>query len=643
MKKYVFTTLTIFYLSCINGQTTVWLEDFSGYPNGTQQNAPTWTTFFVDTDDPQPHTVNGSYWGTYNGEFRCNDIEGPGNSGNNTFTTRFFSISAYTQVSVRADYRGTGGLDANCGPGCLDFILFEYSINGGAWTQWALNGYIAVNVPPDPLPLGTASSDCLSGDSIAIRITMGTMANDENYFVDNIEIIGYNTSSVDAGPDMTVCAGQGTQLSASGGSGYIWSGAGLSCTACPSPMATPGTTTTYYVQGIGQNGCPQTDSVTVTIASQLAIDLGNDTTLCPGQGIALDAGTPGGSYQWNDGSQGQFLTVTQPGLYWVQVNLNGCTGSDTIMVTQETLPVVDLGPDLLLCGQQSVVLLDAGNTGATFLWNDNSVLQTLSVNISGTYSVIVTNLCGSASDQVNVVIGSLPQVSLGADFSACDQPLPAILDAGVHLASIFMWNTGETSQQIQAGASGTYWVTVTNACGMVSDTVVISPDIAPVKVFNTPVVICGQSAYTLDAENPGAVYQWNTGETSRMITVSESGNYIVDISLCGNTISDTATVEFLAGASAGPFIPNTFTPNGDGINDFLEIGMEVTGIQQFKCRVFNRWGTEIFNSDNPFFKWDGMYRGEKAAEGTYYITVYVRRDCAEEQEISRSSYITLVR
>ncbi|HET6991516.1 MAG TPA: T9SS type A sorting domain-containing protein, partial [Bacteroidia bacterium] len=99
------------------------------------------------------------------------------------------------------------------------------------------------------------------------------------------------------------------------------------------------------------------------------------------------------------------------GIYWVDVtNGNGCVSRDSVTVTINSNPIVDLGPDATQCGSAT---LDAGNPGATYLWSDNSTNQTLTVSASGTYSVLVTFSGGcTASDAINITINPLPTVTL---------------------------------------------------------------------------------------------------------------------------------------------------------------------------------------------------------------------------------------
>ncbi len=129
--------------------------------------------------------------------------------------------------------------------------------------------------------------------------------------------------------------------------------------------------------------------------------LGADTTICAGESITLDADNAGLDFEWNDASIGQTLEVSTSGTYYVTVTDGDCSTTDTIVVTVQDLPIVDLGTDVSICEGASITL-DAGNAGADYLWNDNSTNQTLVVTDEGTYSVMVTEGTCFASDTVEV-------------------------------------------------------------------------------------------------------------------------------------------------------------------------------------------------------------------------------------------------
>lgn len=221
--------------------------------------------------------------------------------------------------------------------------------------------------------------------------------------------------TADAGQNVQICAGDQTTLNgtATGGATvYSWSPtAGLSNPNSATTVASPTVTTTYVLTAGDGVSCSDVDTVIVTVNPLPVVTLGADQMLCGGSTL-LDAGNAGMNFLWNDNSTAQTLNVTASGTYNVSVTntLTGCNSSDTITVTINTPPTVDLGNDTAICGDHLV--LDAGNPGMTYLWNNSTTQQTLSAFMTGQYSVVVTDANGcTASDAINITFNQIPVVT----------------------------------------------------------------------------------------------------------------------------------------------------------------------------------------------------------------------------------------
>ncbi|PCI98683.1 MAG: hypothetical protein COB15_05520 [Flavobacteriales bacterium] len=155
---------------------------------------------------------------------------------------------------------------------------------------------------------------------------------------------------------------------------------------------------TYWVE-VTENNCTATDTILVNYNPLPSVNLGNDATLCQGETLTLDATTPNATYLWQDDSTSPTLNATQQGSYWVEVTVNNCSTTDTILVNYNPLPSVNLGNDATLC-QGETLTLDATTPNATYLWQDTSTSSTFNVTQQGTYWVEVTDNCGSTSDTI---------------------------------------------------------------------------------------------------------------------------------------------------------------------------------------------------------------------------------------------------
>jgi gliding motility-associated-like protein len=157
--------------------------------------------------------------------------------------------------------------------------------------------------------------------------------------------------------------------------------------------------------GFGQFAYYFIDDVYVGEVAPL-VDLGNDTSLCAGETLLLDATSEGAvSYTWLDFFNEPTFLVEEAGTYWVDVTYGQCTFRDSITVSYE--PAISLGPDTLLCEGESL-LLDAGHPNGAYLWNDGSTASTLEITEPGTYYVSIPSENCLISDTIEVAYTDCP-------------------------------------------------------------------------------------------------------------------------------------------------------------------------------------------------------------------------------------------
>ena len=433
-----------------------------------------------------------------------------------------------------------------------------------------------------------------------------------------------------------ICPGQPVVLTSSMATGNSWN------TSPPqsSQSITVSTPGTYIVTVTGVCGIPS-DTVEVQASNLPVVDLGNDLLDCSGTpNFMLDAQNPGSTYLWQDGATNRTHQVTTAGTYHVEVT-NVCGSiSDTVVIVSQTLPVVNLGNDTSVCGSTTHILLDAGNPQSTYLWQDNSSASTFTVNQPGHYYVTVTNDCGTNSDTLDVVSILVPQVDLGPDQTIC-LGTPVTFDATYPDAN-YLWNDGSTNAQFTTSQDGRYYVIVSNNCGQATDSITVSLKPGPQPVLGDTLLGCGITLLVLDAQNHGASYVWSTGETSRAININQAGEYWVEMTYCGFTVTDTAQVDFSTPASTF-FAPNSFTPNGDNVNDTYRVTGNFDDVTGFSAMIFNRWGALVFSSTNPEFGWNGECRGKPVPDGVYYATFSIKRGCSSESDTEQGTTLTVVR
>jgi hypothetical protein len=310
-----------------------------------------------------------------------------------------------------------------------------------------------------------------------------------------------------------------------------------------------------------------------------SINLGNDQSICDGSVLTLDAGQAS-TYLWSTGATTQTIQVSATGTYSVVItNAAGCDATDAIVVTTTPSPSVNLGADVSSC-VGTPVTLDAGNSGATYLWNTGATTQTIQASANGIYTVTVTIGSCTDIDTIQVNFNALPVVSLGADAEICTSDT-ITLNAG-NAGSTYLWSTGATTQTIRVSNAGTYSVTVTNANTCVNtDAIVITNKAVPVSTFATT-ASNGQSVTFLATTTSGLQYAWNFGDPTSAANTSQlanpthvfttPGNYTITLTVtnvatgCRSTTSEVIVVTglgndfaevFKLGAAPNPFAGQT--------------------------------------------------------------------------------------
>tara|TARA_R110002050_G_scaffold109799_1_gene221452 strand:+ start:203331 stop:207902 length:4572 start_codon:yes stop_codon:yes gene_type:complete len=377
----------------------------------------------------------------------------------------------------------------------------------------------------------------------------GFGGNGDEAFIDNVKIFDPMTATV-AGTNLTCnnsADGTATITVANGYPAYTYLWSNGATTATASSLAAGD----YYVTVTDNYGLMIYDTVTLTQPAALAMDLGNDTTLCMGATMTLDAGTFS-SYTWDDASTTQTRSVatTVAGLtnYWVEVSDGTCTTSDTIAVTVAADPVVDLGNDTSVCDAVTLTL-DAG-TFASYAWDDASTTQTrMTVSTLGAvdYSVEVTDANGcTGNDTISVTGLADPIVNLGNDTSVCDA-VSLTLDAGTFAS--YAWDDASTTQTrmtVSTLGAVDYSVEVTDANGCTgNDTISVTGFAVPMVNLGNDTSVCDAVTLTLDA-GTFASYVWDDATTMQTrMTVSTLGavDYSVEVTDAnGCTGNDTISV-----------------------------------------------------------------------------------------------------
>lgn len=368
------------------------------------------------------------------------------------------------------------------------------------------------------------------------------------------------------------------------------------------------------------------------------------------------------SHIWNFGDGSQLSNVpspthtyTQPGLYnitYISSNPLSCNVSDTnvlqvyipepMHIDTSTIPVGCFG-DLTGAAYLNV---SGGDEPYSYVWTVVGVHGDSLVGVpAGTYYAIVTDSNGCKdSAVVNVRPGNTLFPTITGNNHVCPGDT-IILTASSPGNPDYVWNTGSTDPSITviASSSGTYTVTVTSgACtGSAQFTSTLNP--FPVADFDT---LRSETQWTFSDSSMGASsWHWDFGDGSTSTeenpthTYPIAHEYEVMLAVMNNFgCVDTIIKTFLFELQENIIIPNVFTPNKDGVNDYFTV--KAIGLKDYELVIYNRWGTELFRSNASPLVWDGHTSGGgEAPHGTYY---YLLKAIGKE-DYSQTGHITLLR
>jgi gliding motility-associated-like protein len=217
-----------------------------------------------------------------------------------------------------------------------------------------------------------------------------------------------------------------------------------------------------------------------------------------------------------------------------------------------------------------------------------------------------------------------------------------LLDVAQDFSVQYRWNTGDTTGEITVDSAGWYQVNLTNACGQMSDSIWVDyiPD-PQASLRDTS--LCEQDSNLLVSlpYNENYFYRWSTGADSSAIAINDSGTYFVSYGSYCDSITESFSIEKRP-CSCELFIPNAFTPNGDGLNDVFTIVSPCEELE-FELLIFNRWGTLVYEQRSGTPSWDGYYNGELTPGVYVYKINYRGRSMAGPVEGKESGSITLLR
>lgn len=469
-------------------------------------------------------------------------------------------------------------------------------------------------------------------------------------------------------------------VSASGGSGsgytYTWN----------SNPAQTGTTATGLPAGqimvvvTDANFCNASATYTLVENSQLSVTVqATDATCYQAPNGSADANPSGGSspysYLWNDPANQTSKTAN--GLlassYTCTVtDNNGCTVSASGVVNEPADMNISVVATAVKCvGDKNgtISVTAQGGTGpynysatldgANFFFANNGVIENLEI---GTYTVLIADNNGCSK----TILATVPNATLdnfttsvdstscyGADYN----------DGAVHIVATSIPN-GPYQYSLDNGvpqvsgdfffvAAGAHTITATNFNGCSSTIPVVVPQPLPIVVDvipDTVIVALGDAEQVqvvyLNANNVS--YEWVpalglscTDCPNPLVSPFSRQDYVVTVSMVNGTATCYGSATLHADILPPPpvFVPNSFSPNGDGNNDVFQVYGQ--SIKTLDLKIFNRWGEKVFETNNQFKGWDGTYKGQVQLPQVFTYAVQVR--FLDNSEVQEKGTVTLIR
>lgn len=447
---------------------------------------------------------------------------------------------------------------------------------------------------------------------------------------DTIVPIAVSTMTMSLQSDTSICLESGATFTIQpvvnnsiGPLNYLWSDNSTT------PSLTVTNSGTYWLE-ISDNCISLRDSIQLSILTLPEINGLNDTLVCEGTfPINLNPTvSAASSILWNDGVNTISRTVIAAGTYTLQAT-NSCGTTDTsVIISQMNLPEVTLISAIDSCLQngQTIELVPLLNDVTSVIWSDGTNGNQLPISQTGEYTVYGSNTCGTDSASTSVIIRSFPELDLPSTLDTCFEIGIGFTYTATGNSGTYQWSSGSQTASEWITQEGVYTCTLTNSCGSVSDSMLVSRLAALDLYFpNDSIQVCGQqiSANLLEIET-NYQYELFSPWTNHLSgpNLTESGWYqIRAFNSCGE-LWDSIYVDLMNEQAL--FIPNSFTPNGDEINDKLEISGMNIGITHIQ--IFNRWGEVIYQlqqknspESTSLYLWDGNYKGQACPEGVYQV------------------------
>jgi gliding motility-associated-like protein len=464
-----------------------------------------------------------------------------------------------------------------------------------------------------------------------------------------VEVLNLPSLSIYVAND-SLCLNQSTLLVASGANNYSWLLSPIQNN--DSVLIQPNQSSFYTVIGTDSLGCSNIDSVYVTVLSNPSLSIVGNDSICNGQSTLLTA-QGNGSFQWIAGASSASSSINvspaNTTLYVVQITDSlGCVNTDSINVHVFPLPNISLSANSNTVCQGSPVQLYA--TGAnTYSWSNSIVSNNDTVVFlpsNSTYIYVTgysVNNCSSI-DSIFINVLNLPIATIIGDTLACAGQQLVFLGMG---GNSYTWynnsgliSTSQVASQTFNNSGSIYLVVSNGICSSLPDTHFVRVMDGQEISFNIVVDSC-KNTILLKPLHPyiGLENKWTinndtfitNGDT--LLNIGSLHSFDIELTINNGDCEMTSKRKINTDWERNIIIPNIITPNGDGKNDRFYVSGPAYCLGA-TLKLFNRWGQQIFETNDLHAGWDALINGNKVEAGVYFYTI--------EGEINEKGTLTIL-
>jgi gliding motility-associated-like protein len=295
--------------------------------------------------------------------------------------------------------------------------------------------------------------------------------------------------------------------------------------------------------------------------------------------------------------------------------LKMCVDSVSVIVEN---PQMDLGSDTVIC-EGEFVMIQPTEEYSSYYWSTGATTPSIMIVAEGDYWCQGWNNSNCvATDTIHIAFKPQPFIDLlCTDSLICEGEFTRLYVESNTPVSL-IWSNGEVGDEIEVRpASTTTYSVIASADGCL-DTAQIEIEVVPYQTLFLGVddYLCEGDELLINLDSLEGEFLWSTDDVTSTLLITEPGLYWVFVDDRGCVVSDT--IEFRECSEIS--VPNIFTPNGDQINDYF--CPETKGIDTLVLLIFDRWGKQVFRTEDFKTGWDGEIGGTPAPEGQYYWAIY---------------------